>query len=207
MTASRPAPPSAARILERTIQQIESSGEASLKIRDIAAECGVSPPVIYDHFTNREGLVVAAQAERYARSLREINEPLVEAVLACRSEDEMRAVFDALLEQVFSEERALPRLARASVLGSCVGRPDLTAAINRSNREFVDSLMPALRYARSKGWLRPVLDDEALALWYIGQVNGRSLIEIGDGSGIDHAHWNQVARLACIAVLFGGPAD
>ena len=57
------------RLLEAAIAIIEESGEAELHVREVAAAAGLSVAMVRHYFTDREGLVTAARAEQYRRSM------------------------------------------------------------------------------------------------------------------------------------------
>jgi len=63
----------------------------------------------------------------------------------------------------------------------------------------------ALGMAQERGWVRADVDVCALAAWFMGQLLGRSLIEIGP-SPVDPDHWNAIALEAIFAVALG-PID
>jgi TetR/AcrR family transcriptional regulator len=57
------------RLLEMAIEMVEARGEAGLRVDEVATLAGVTKPMVYRYFGDREGLVIAVQAERYRRSL------------------------------------------------------------------------------------------------------------------------------------------
>ena len=54
-------------IVDQAIEIIEEHGEVALRVQDLAERTGASISSIYYFFTDREGLIAAAQAERYSR--------------------------------------------------------------------------------------------------------------------------------------------
>ena len=68
-------------------REIDAGGEAAVCVNHITKAAGVAPPVLYNHFDSRDGLVIAAQIERYS---------LVEAVM--RAQDEIVAGLVEILE-------------------------------------------------------------------------------------------------------------
>jgi AcrR family transcriptional regulator len=55
------------RIFEAAWQTVEREGAAAVTIREIAAEIGYTAPVVYQHFANKEALLVAVMFEGYRR--------------------------------------------------------------------------------------------------------------------------------------------
>jgi AcrR family transcriptional regulator len=56
-------------ILSCVVSIINQQGESGVRIDDVVRATGVSTATIYRFFSSREGLIAAAQAERYATSL------------------------------------------------------------------------------------------------------------------------------------------
>jgi AcrR family transcriptional regulator len=63
--------PTRQRLLDRTIEVIEAEGVPGVRVQPIAAAAGVAVPSVYHFFGSKEGLIEAAQAERYGRVLAE----------------------------------------------------------------------------------------------------------------------------------------
>ena len=189
-------------ILERAIIAVEEGGEASLRVRDLASECGITTPIIYRHFGSREGLVVAVQAARYRRSHLEVFETYDPITASTASADEGRKLLRRFLEWVYGPDRAPYRSMRAGVIGSAVSRPELAAAIRDADAQFVERFANLLRPFQQRGWVRPDLSLEAFAIWYLGQLDGRIHLELAP-LDVDPAAWNETSRRAIECLLFG----
>jgi AcrR family transcriptional regulator len=143
------------RILERTIQVIETAGEAAIRTNPIAFECGVTPPILYRAFGNREGLIIAAQAERYRRSTEAGLLYLFRYIDEANSREQLRENISTSLDFIFSEQRAENRRLRADVIGSSMSRPELREQLTRIDEEYALAIMeryqPAIDRAGSRG--------------------------------------------------------
>ena len=188
-------------ILERTIELVDEGGEANLRVRDIADACGVTTPNIYHAFGSREGVVIAAHTERYLRTMMEVTEWFVAQLETCASRDDLKGTMVALLDAVYDPRRNEARLRRISVLGAALKRPAVAASIVAADNVFVERAAAALEPFAERGWLAAGLDLPAAVLWYIGQVNGRVHLEIGE-SVVDPLAWNATSKKAIMAVLF-----
>lgn len=189
-------------LLEQAIRAVETGGEASVRVRDLADECGVTTPVLYRHFGSREGLIVAVQATRYRRSHLEVFEMFDPVTAAVGSPEEGRVLLRNFLQWVYGPERAPFRLMRASVIGSAVSRPELADAIRDADTEFVHRFANLLRPFQERGWIRFDLSLEAFAIWYLGQLDGRIHLELSS-LDVDPEAWNQTSLWAIEWVLFG----
>lgn len=181
---------------------IEEHGEAAVRVKDLCDDVGVAVTSLYHFFGSREGLIEAAQVERYGRELRRASSELAHQVALCRSQREFRTLIRRTLDVLCSSERAGARMNRVNVLGSAQGRPELAQALAVAQAKFHDDLGRALQTPRDRGWIRPDIDLPTLSAWLFGLVTGRVLIEIGD-THVDERAWNRFAHDAVNAVLFG----
>lgn len=159
------------RIIDAAVRQIESDGEHSLRLRDIAAVVGVAEPTLYHYFANREALISAAHAERYRKSLIGTLDPFIEAVNVCTSKAEFVAIFHAMYSTAFRPERAAVRATRAQIIGSALFRPDLYEQVTKMMRDSLDEGTSSLRVAQANGWLRPDIDVQAFSFWNLAHMS------------------------------------
>lgn len=80
-------------ILDATERRLILGGPSGIRLQEVAADAGVSHPTVLHHFGSRELLVKAV----IARSLRSINEALIEAITASSGDEEQ---LEAMLENV-----------------------------------------------------------------------------------------------------------
>lgn len=192
---------SAERILERAIEVIEKSGEAAIRTNPIAFECGVTPPILYRAFGSREGLVVAAQAERYRRSTAESADYLYRYIAEASSRESLRENISRALDFIFGESRAANRRLRAEVIGSAVSRPGLRGEITRIDREYAIEIAHAYQPAVEKGWIARDKNLEVIAIWAQGIVNMRLMIDDSDDPGACRT-WDAMSKTAILSAVF-----
>lgn len=198
--------PTQQKILDETIRIIEASGEASVRVHDIEVAVGVTAPSIYHFFGSREGLVVAAQAERLLRSLDDFNDMSVVILSRVSNRAELREAVSEILALIYEPSRSVSRQQRIFALGSAEGRPDLAVAIGEAARSFLHRLAASFQTYKDKGWIRQDLDLEAFMQWLAGQILGRIYIEIGREPEA-HPAWDAISQDAVAFVVFGSLSD
>lgn len=189
------------RILDLAIAAIDSGGEAAVRVNHIVEEVGVTPPVLYHHFGNRNGLVIAAQVARYTRRTFDDIAKIGKAVSTCTSRDELRTVLVVTWTRSLAE-RSQSRWARTSVLGSAYARPELEAAIAAAQDAIVAELCTILEPCRERGWLRPGIDLVSTVAWHHSVLIGRVHIERGQ-TMVDAAEWDRLTIEALEHAFFG----
>ena len=192
----------ASEILERTIETIDVHGEAAVRVQDLADTVGVAVTSLYHFYGNREGLIEAAQAERYVRGLRAAQQSFADDVQWCRSADEFRTVMSRTLQRLSSPASAADRMALVNALGSAHGRPQLAAAIADTQARSIGEFAAVFAGPQAAGWIRADLDLAAFSAWYVGNVVQHTVVDLGVAGG-DGDAWNRISHDATLAVLFG----
>jgi AcrR family transcriptional regulator len=190
------------RMIEEAIATIEQDGEAAIRVRDICEACSAREPALYLRFGSRAGLIVAAQAERYRRSI----EILVTRSLFALNETIETGDLSTLLKRAVDwgfDPDLRNRLTRINVIGSSVSRPALADAIAEVNNEAIHELAGGVERARDAGLINPIGTPEAIAAWYLGTATSRSFVEF-KGSAVTDDTWNDVFIASLTAVLLGG---
>lgn len=196
------------RILERTVETIEVGGEAAVRTHKIAAECGVTAPVLYRHFTDREGLIVAAQSERYrrtyARDEAELGAELRHRVARCLSREDLIDVVRWFFGTALSTERRDAVMTRIEVLGSAMTRPTLREAVAEVERDYFADVIQVFAVAREHGWVKTGFFSESIVAVWQGVVLGSYLPAIASGV-LDTNDWMKAATEAMLHLMFDDP--
>ena len=188
-------------ILDLAVAAIDDGGEAAVRVNHIVAEAGVTPPVLYYHFGSRDGLVIAAQIERYTRQTKADIAAIERAVERCTSADDLRTTLRITWERSLAQ-RAESRWRRTSVIGSAYARPELEAAVARAQDDIVAALVDILEPCSDRGWLRPGIDLPSTVAWHHSLLIGRVHIEHGIQQG-DLVEWDRLTLDALDRAFFG----
>jgi AcrR family transcriptional regulator len=189
------------RLIEAAISIIEADGEAGVRVDQVAARAGFTKPVLYHHFTDKDVVIVEAQAERYRRSLEIASRGVIAAISQVTSREE----FDARLEEAIASfahpESQRQRSIRHEVIGSAVSRPELREAVAHANRMYVSGLATEVDRWRQEGWINPRFSSQELAEWWAVQVHGHYFVEADRGDRESNG-WVDVI-LATVRYLLG----
>ncbi len=188
------------RILDLAVEAIDAGGEAALRVNQIVTQLGVTQPVIYYHFGSREGLVIAAQIERYSRQIRTDLKAIDRAVAQCESAEQLREALLITWSRSM-KQRAENRWRRSNVLGSAYARPELEAAVAAAQGQIIGGLVEILEPCRERGWLRDGIDLPSTLAWHHSLMSGRVHIEHGAREG-DPAEWDRLTLDALDRAFF-----
>ena len=195
-----PTHPTAQKLLDAAMRSMDTDGEAGLRVDAVVAEAGVTIPVLYHHFGNREGLVRAAHVARLQRDLDTRIAEFAAAMALVDDRDSLITTFDRILQQVASVSDE--RFIRVNVLGATYGRPDLQAEVAAMQRHAWERVAEQLVEPQRRGWVRADLDLVQFAGWLFGLFVGRVLVDI-QGPAMSPAAWDTYTRTAVYTVLLG----
>lgn len=187
------------RMLHLAVRTIEEHGEAAVRVREISDATGVSFASLYYYFGSREGLVEAALAEMYRRSLREVNRLVAHMVNSSNTLADFIEGGRRVSLLAYDPARASARSTRLRVLGSLAGRPKLAARLAAEQHAANLELASTLGVAQQRGWLKQHLDLVTLAAWLTGLTFGRAIVEVAP-EDIDLDAWNEMSIAALFAV-------
>lgn len=187
-------------MLEAAIERLEREGEAGIRVREIAAAAGVSYASLYHFFGDRDGLIEAAQAESYRRSLSSGMEIFRQAAGTAGSRDEFAAIVEQVLRVLFGPEGARRRARRQEVEGSAAFRPRLKQLLADAVAESAAAVAEVFHRAQQRGWVQPDVDPSALGVWLVGVVASRTLVE-SDPVRYDAAAWDDLVVRVVLSLL------
>lgn len=194
--------------MEAAIEMIDAEGEAGVRVDVVADRAGIAKPSLYHFFGGRDGLVVAAQAERYRRSVLFGVESQTAAAQACRTTEDFHQHVRDWFTTVAMPGGVERRRIRVQVLGSSVSRPALREEIVRVDIEAAAAIAKILRYATDQGWLDIPYDFEVLSMWWYGMITGRFEVEVDrPGAALIQREWDTIATESVMRLLFGKPFD
>ena len=178
-------------VLAITSKVLAEHGESKVRVQEISAETGVSIGSIYHHFGNREGLILAAYVEAYARGMREDLDSLVQvldSVIVLDDVINLRPKLRDLTNSHFSKHSAMARIA---ILGGAAGRENLREMLTIEQTRLLLRLTQSIERLQQVGYLKPELTAHAMAVMILGMILGRAVSEV-DAEPLDDEAWNDV---------------
>jgi AcrR family transcriptional regulator len=156
---------------------------------------------LYRAFGNREGLIIAAQAERYRRSTEAALLYLFRYIDEANSREQLRENISTSLDFIFSEQRSENRRLRADVIGSSMSRPELREHLIRIDKAYAAAIVERYQPAVEKGWLSREKDHAVIALWAQGVINARVMVDKG-ASAETLTAWDELSKRAILSAIF-----
>jgi len=192
------------RILNLAIAAIDAGGEAAIRVNHLVAAAGVRPPVLYHYFGSRDGLIVAAHAERYRQALTSSAHPILDAMMMCVEEEDYVQLIVANISLMLDEGRDRRRI-RFQALGAAVSRPELHEAIQDAHRSAVRETTKIFAFGQVRGWMNRAHTAETLCELWFAVVTGFHVPEAYADAGTAPLVRPALLDMICL-LLFGRTA-
>lgn len=154
-------------ILAAAARLISRHGVRGLRVEEVAAEAGVSAPLLYYHFTSRQGLIRAALGRAGDRA------PSSALRDKSGAGDGYGAVRDALLAELSEDQPVRDNaVVWGEVSASAVFEPELRAEVARVTAEWKAVVATAIARGIEDGSIRADIDPEQVAELLTTLVDG-----------------------------------
>jgi AcrR family transcriptional regulator len=188
-------------LTDAAIAELEAHGEAAFDMDAILATTGVARSSLYHHFTNKAGLIAAAEIEIARLTLH--NENVSQRILFEETKS-FTELFDivALFMRAESPDRGVDvRRNRGRLMTAAMHNANVAEAIAEAQRAESRYYAESLDIAQKNGVIRNDIDTLAVSYWIQGQFFGRILLDVAD-EDVDLAQqWVETSLVALRAVL------
>ena len=182
---------------------IEERGLDGFTVDEVLVQSKTSSSSLYHHFGSREGLLVAAQDERYRRLARGEDLRNLDGGLEATSTEEFLNYVARQIERIVTDpaNRAVRR-SRLEAAARSLASPELSARTAAVQEKMFDAIAAMFEAAQARGLINPGLDTRAYAVWFHGMTLGRTITE---GGSVGNEAWLAVAIPAALAPLYPHP--
>jgi AcrR family transcriptional regulator len=169
------------RILNAVSEQLELSGIAGLRLRDVADRLNVSVPSLYRFFEDREAMIAAAYVRDFAL------QTFVDI-------DEMQQVF-ASAQSVEDYEEGLRRWRKLAAIAATRHDAELMEQIASVQAEFTERVAALFVAARERGWVKTSINPMAFAFAVQGLALGPLFADVAPSTGVTSEDFTDVFLL------------
>jgi len=187
------------RLIEAASVIIDDTGPVRLRLRDVADAVGIKEPSVYKFFRNRDALIVAAGAARYARGLVFIAERFAAHATQATSREEFNETIRQTVPASTDSQRVEDRVGRVIALGMAMSRPELAEQIRLVQAEANRQVASGIRHGQKHGWVRSDMTAEAAAHWASALLSARVFLEL-DPQLAHSTEWDDFTTHALLAV-------
>jgi AcrR family transcriptional regulator len=171
-SAARPAP---APVQERALSSVEAALQATIELLEespvetitfsaVRERSGVSSGSLTHHFGSREGLIAAAQVERFARVCRADSEFLSRFATRVDAAEPHAEALISLVADMLTPRRQRQRWLRMSAVAAALGDEPLAAMLREAYAVLIDATTEYVATAQRNGLVSEEFDPRAAAL-------------------------------------------
>ncbi len=187
-------------LLDAAIADMESTGEASIRITKVLEESGVTNGSLYHHFGSREGLVQAAIIERFIGSVSVGLVSFASLASAVSTPEDLSELFRAELMRIGAPEIHQQRIRRMTALAAALPRAEVLERIVTEQSRYFDRAAGALSALQDRGIIAADVDVRAFAAWALGLMLSRLLSDLDPALDPDR-EWTDFTHRALVAIL------
>ncbi len=162
------------KILEATAVELDQHGLTQFRVKRVASLVGVSVPLLYGYFGNREGLIAAAIVNRYRVVMAGLVEIFTEPLKHVETAAGLNSALAVMIAEAQEPGRTTARLQRLEGISFAQHNPQASEGIAQVKRDASATIMETVQPIADKGLLADGVSGEAFArIWYalfFGQV-------------------------------------
>jgi len=171
-SAERPAPApvqeralsSVEAALQATVELLEESPVEAITFRAVRERSGVSSGSLTHHFGSREGLIAAAQVERFARACHEDSAFLSRLATSVDAAEPHAEAVISMVADMFTPRRQRQRWLRMSAVAAAFGDERLAATLREAYTVLIDATAEYLATEQHNRLVSEEFDPRAAAL-------------------------------------------
>lgn len=164
-------------ILAAAMTCLAEGGEASVRVSDVARRADVAVSLIYYHFGDRDGMVAAAQLERFRADFGS-DLALLEGAAGAPSIAAAVGMIEALTREIAGASRAVRRLGRVAIIGAAYGRSELGRDLGGVSHDMGRRFALLLERFAEEGFITSGIDPGAMAAFLRAYAFGLVLNDI-----------------------------
>ena len=172
------------RILDAVSEQLERTGIAGLRLRDVAERLNVSVPSLYRFFEDREAMIAAAYVRDFSlQTFVDIDE-LKEVFAKAETMEDYEQGLRRVVVDIFGDERRQSRWRKLAAMAATRHDPVLMEQIASVQAEFTFQVAELYTQARDRGWVSTPINPLAFAFAVQGLAMGPLFADVAPVSGV-----------------------
>ena len=186
-------------LINVAIRHLSLYGWEGTQLPSIVDEVHVAKSSDYHFFGSREGLLAAATAEQYRRTLLAEDARVLDDARACQTEQEFLSFVERELLRVATDPATIAaRKERVIIAAAALTREELSEDVAAAQQVFVHAMAGIISEEQERGLINSSVNPTQYASWLHGMTLGRTLT---DSSCSDPLNWLAVAVPAALAPL------
>jgi len=181
------------RILDAVSEQLELSGIAGLRLRDVAERLSVSVPSLYRFFEDREAMIAAAYVRDFSLQTFVDLDELKEVFAAAETLEDYERGLRRVVVDIFGDERRQNRWRKLAAMAATRHDPVLCQQIASVQAEFTCRVAELYSQAMARGWVTTTtVNPLAFAYAVQGLAMGPVFADVAPVQGVTSEEFTEV---------------
>jgi AcrR family transcriptional regulator len=181
--------------LNAVSEQLELSGIAGLRLRDVADRLNVSVPSLYRFFEDREAMIAAAYVRDFAlQTFVDIDE-MQQVFASAETVEDYEQGLRRIVLDIFSEQRRQSRWRKLAAIAATRHDAELMEQIASVQAEFTERVAAIFVAARDRGWVTSTINPMAFAFAVQGLALGPLFADVAPIAGVTSEDFTDVFLL------------
>src|SRR5579862_813913 len=172
------------RILDAVSEQLERTGIAGLRLRDVADRLNVSVPSLYRFFEDREAMIAAAYVRDFAMQTFEDLDELAEIFASAVSAEDYEKGLRRFMEDAFSTDRRRGQWRKLAAIAATRHDTGLMEQIATIQAQFTARVAELYQSMQVEGRAVAPVNPLAFAFAVQGMAMGPILADLPGASGV-----------------------
>jgi AcrR family transcriptional regulator len=181
--------PTAERLVSTVVVLLDAKDPSKILVDEVLTKSGVSKGSLYHHFADFSDLIEAAMIVRFASTVDASIGAITRVVTTATSAQEVLAGLERVTDETQGPATAAYRAERIRSLALATTNERFRAALGVEQRRLTESVADIVREGQLKGWIRPHLDPQVVAVFIQAYTLGQIVDDIAD-IPMDAAAWN-----------------
>lgn len=180
------------RILDAVSEQLETSGIAGLRLKDVADRLHVSVPSLYRFFEDREAMIAASYVRDFSQQTFVDIDELKEVFAAAETVDDYEQGLRRVVVDTFGDESRRDRWRKVAAIAATRHDPLLLEQIGSVQAEFTTRVAELYSAARERGWVTGSVNPLAFAYAVQGLAMGPLFADVGPCEGVTSDDFTEI---------------
>jgi len=180
------------RILDAVSEQLEHSGIAGLRLRDVAERLHVSVPSLYRFFEDREAMIAASYVRDFSQQTFVDIDQLTTLFAAALTVEDYEEGLRHVVVDIFGDVSRRDRWRKVAAIAATRHDPVLLAQIGSVQSEFTQRVAAMYLAARERGWVTTSINPLAFAYAVQGLAMGPLFADVAPDSDVTSEDFTEV---------------
>jgi AcrR family transcriptional regulator len=167
-------------LIDCGVELAKEFGMYGFTVEQLLTGSGIAKGSLYHHFEDFNDLVECVQVRIFTGyvelDILEIQRALDEAT----DRDKLVNLISLITRTALQPQRSIIRIQRARIISATQGRERFAARIGHEQKLLNDQMTSVITFGQERGWVKPDLDAQALALFVQGYAFGLILNDVAE---------------------------